>query len=88
MREINFTANNGRHVSDRARQLPRVITKNEDLFSSCSRFSFEETHLGHERSGILMLAVRHAAIAARGCSSSTEAAASAGSTDRVELPLS
>jgi len=33
------------------------------------------THLGHERGGIFMLAMAHAAVAARGCSSTVAAAA-------------
>lgn len=38
------------------------------------------THLGHERGGIFMLAVRHAAVAARGCSNAEAAAATATAT--------
>lgn len=38
---------------------------------------FSKTHLGHERGGIFMLAVRYAAVAARGCSSAMTAAAAA-----------
>lgn len=36
-----------------------------------------KTHLGHERGGIFMLAVRYAAVTTRGCSSAVTAAASA-----------